>query len=83
MSTVEEQLRDIIAKELKIDKESVKSGSKLEDWGADSLDFLEAIFAIETHFDISFPDDEESRSISDFDSLVRIVEGELAGKSDG
>ncbi|WP_348673724.1 phosphopantetheine-binding protein [uncultured Abyssibacter sp.] len=80
MSTIADQVREIIASELKIEADSVTSGSTLEDWGADSLDFLEAIFAIETHFDISFPDDEESRAVSDFDSLVRIVEGEVNAK---
>ena len=80
MTTIADQVREIIASELKIDAAGVTSGSTLEDWGADSLDFLESIFAIETHFDISFPDDEESRAVSDFDSLVRIVEGEVNAK---
>lgn len=80
MSNIRDEIRGIIASELKVDASAVSDGSTLEDWGADSLDFLEAIFAIESHFDISFPDDEESRAVSDFDSLVRIVEGAVSAK---
>lgn len=72
----EEQLRQILATNLKIDKELVQRGSKLEDWGGDSLQFLETVFEIETHFGISFPDTENEK-ISDFDSLVRIVKNQI------
>lgn len=77
---VEEQLRQILADNLKIDKGLVTHGSKLEDWGGDSLQFLETVFEIETHFGIAFPDT-ESEKISDFDSLVRIVKAQIEKKS--
>jgi len=77
---VEEQLRQILADNLKIDKELVQHGSKLEDWGGDSLQFLETVFEIETHFGISFPDTENEK-ISDFDSLVRIVKAQIEKKN--
>lgn len=73
---IEEQLRQILASNLKIDKELVQRGSKLEDWGGDSLQFLETVFEIETFFGISFPDTENEK-ISDFDSLVRIVKNQI------
>jgi acyl carrier protein len=69
---VEEQLRQILSDNMKIDKNLVQKGSKLEDWGGDSLQFLETVFEIETHFGISFPD-MQNEKISDFDGLVRIV----------
>lgn len=78
---VEEQLRQILADNLKIDKSVIQFGSKLEDWGGDSLQFLETVFEVETHFGISFPDTQNEK-ISDFDSLVRIVKAEIAKKSD-
>lgn len=77
---VEEQLRQILADNLKIDKALISHGSKLEDWGGDSLQFLETVFEIETHFGISFPDDGAER-MTDFDSLVRIVKGQLEKKA--
>jgi acyl carrier protein len=77
---VEEQLRQILAANLKIDKELVMRGSKLEDWGGDSLQFLETVFEIETHFGIAFPDTENEK-ISDFDSLVRIIKAQIEKKS--
>lgn len=77
---VEEKLRGILADNLKIDKELVQRGSKLEDWGGDSLQFLETVFEIETQFQISFPDD-GAQKISDFDSLVAIVKGQLEKKA--
>lgn len=80
LDDVEEQLRQILADNLKIEKELVKPGSKLEDWGGDSLQFLETVFEIETHFGIAFPDT-ENEIISDFDSLARIVKKQIEKKS--
>lgn len=61
---------------MKIDKSLVQRGSKLEDWGGDSLQFLETVFEIETQFGISFPD-MQNEKISDFDGLLRIVKSQL------
>lgn len=77
---VEEQLRQILADNLKIDKSLIQHGSKLEDWGGDSLQFLETVFEIETHFGISFPDTAQNEKIADFDGLVRVIKGELDKK---
>jgi acyl carrier protein len=73
---VEEKLRRILAESMKIDKSLVQRGSKLEDWGGDSLQFLETVFEIETQFGISFPD-MQNEKISDFDGLLRIVKSQL------
>lgn len=78
---IEEQLRQLLADNLKIDKEIIQRGSKLADWGADSLQFLETIFEVETHFGISFPDD-AGQEISDFDSIVTVVKEQIAKKED-
>jgi acyl carrier protein len=77
---VAEQLRQILADNLKIDKSLVSSGSKLEDWGGDSLQFLETVFEIETHFGIAMPDT-ENEQITDFDSLLRIVKAQIEKKN--
>lgn len=76
----EEQLREIIAKGLKIDKDLIQRGSKLEDWGGDSLDFIDTLFSIETHFDISFPDTGGSDDM-DFEGIAKIVKEQIAQKN--
>jgi acyl carrier protein len=74
---VEEQLREVIASNLKVDKSLIQRGSKLADWGGDSLLFLETIFEVESHFNIQFPDT-GADDVSDFDSLVALVKAQLA-----
>jgi acyl carrier protein len=78
---VEEQLRQILADNLKIDKSLIQHGSKLEDWGGDSLQFLETVFEVETAFGISFPDSAQNEKVADFDGLVRIIKGEIEKKN--
>jgi len=77
---VEEQLRELLAHRLKIDKALITHGSKMQDWGGDSLAFIEATFDIETHFDISLPDTRDGL-ITTFDGLVQLIKGEVAKKS--
>lgn len=74
---VEEQLRDVIAANLKVDKSLIQRGSKLADWGGDSLLFLETIFEVESHFNIQFPDT-GADTVTDFDSLVALVKTQIA-----
>jgi acyl carrier protein len=76
----EEQLRGLIAQGLKIDKGLIQRSSRLEDWGGDSLDFIDTLFAIERHFDISFPDTQGNQDF-DFDTIARMVKEQIALKS--
>jgi len=73
---IEEQLRELISSNLKVDKTLIQRGSKLADWGGDSLLFLETIFEVENHFNIQFPDTGADH-VSDFDSLVALVKVQL------
>ena len=75
----EEQLRGLIAQGLKIDKELIQRSSRLEDWGGDSLDFIDTLFAMERHFDISFPDTQGNQDF-DFDTIARMVKEQIALK---
>lgn len=53
-----EKIRDIIVSELGVDAEEVTlESSLLDDLGADSLDAVELIMAIEEEFDVEVPDD--------------------------
>ena len=56
--SVETQLIDIIAEQLSVDKSKVVlSASFVDDLGADSLDLVELIMAMEEAFDIEIADE--------------------------
>ncbi len=51
------QVRTLIAKSLKIPEDNIKSESAfIEDLGADSLDIVELVMAMEDEFQIEIPD---------------------------
>ena len=56
--SVEEKLIDIIAEQLSVDKDKVvPQASFVDDLGADSLDLVELIMAMEEAFDTEIPDE--------------------------
>ena len=56
--SAEEKLIDIIAEQLSVDKAKVvPSASFVDDLGADSLDTVELIMAMEEAFDTEIPDE--------------------------
>ncbi len=58
-NTVEERLKKVLAKELKVDPDKIKDNSSLaDDLGVDSADMVDLLFAIEDEFDIEISDDE-------------------------
>ena len=63
-----EKVREIIAEQLEIDPEEITpEATFLEDLGADSLDAVELVMAIESEFDISVPDEalEQLKTVQD------------------
>ncbi len=63
MSTsIEEKVREIIMEQLGVEAEEVKPGASfIEDLGADSLDTVELVMALEEEFDIEIPDEEAEK----------------------
>ncbi|MFO7607265.1 MAG: acyl carrier protein [Desulfurivibrionaceae bacterium] len=56
--SVQEKLIDIIAEQLSVDKAKVVPGASfVDDLGADSLDLVELIMAMEEAFDIEIADE--------------------------
>lgn len=54
-----DKVRDIIAKQLELDPNTITMESKLvDDLKADSLDVVELIMDLEQEFDIEIPDDQ-------------------------
>ena len=62
MSTIEERVRKIVGEQLGIKEEEVTlSASFVEDLGADSLDTVELVMALEEEFETEIPDDEAEK----------------------
>ncbi len=58
MSTVEERVKEIVAEQLGVNKEQVTNeASFVDDLGADSLDTVELVMALEESFGIEIPDE--------------------------
>ncbi|MFY9422197.1 MAG: acyl carrier protein [Bacilli bacterium] len=69
-----EKVKKIIAKELNLKEEDIKLESRLaEDLGADSLDAVELIMAIEEEFDIQVSD-EAAQGIRTVGDIVKYLE---------
>ena len=62
MSSVEERVKKIVAEQLGVKEEEVKSTSSfVEDLGADSLDTVELVMALEEEFETEIPDEEAEK----------------------
>ncbi len=55
MEAITDTVIQIISRELKIPVDRLSPGTALQDLGAESLDLIEIIFALEEEFDISIP----------------------------
>jgi len=73
--TVEEsKVIDIIANQLGVDRDAVTPGANIvDDLGADSLDVVELVMALEEAFDTEIPDEEAEkiRTVQDVFDYVR------------
>ncbi|MBP7517139.1 MAG: acyl carrier protein [Desulfobulbus sp.] len=62
---VEEKMIDIIVEQLSVDREKVVPGASfVDDLGADSLDLVELIMAMEEEFDVEIPDEEAEKIVT-------------------
>ncbi|HEX6999072.1 MAG TPA: acyl carrier protein [Gammaproteobacteria bacterium] len=62
MSSVEEQVRSIIAEQLGLKADEIKNdASFVDDLGADSLDTVELVMALEEEFETEIPDEEAEK----------------------
>jgi acyl carrier protein len=72
---VESRLKEIIAEQLGISEdEIVPEASFIEDLGADSLDIVELIMALEEEFDIQISDEEAEKIQTVQDAINFIME---------
>ena len=65
MSSVEEKVKEIIVEQLGVEEKQVElRASFIDDLGADSLDTVELVMALEEEFDIEIPDEEAEKIIT-------------------
>ena len=62
MSSIEERVKKIVAEQLGVKEEEVSSASSfVDDLGADSLDTVELVMALEEEFETEIPDEEAEK----------------------
>ncbi|MCL4134935.1 UNVERIFIED_CONTAM: hypothetical protein GTU68_029231 [Idotea baltica] len=77
-SSVEEKTKEIIVDQLNVSAEDVKpEASFIEDLGADSLDIVELIMALEEEYDLEIPD-EDAEKIQTVQDVTSYISGKQA-----
>ncbi len=72
--TIEQKVKDIIVEQLGVNADQVVQEAKfIEDLGADSLDTVELIMALEEEFGVEVPDEEAEKLVSVGD-VTRYIE---------
>jgi acyl carrier protein len=78
MSSIEERVKKIIVEQLGVaDDQVTPDASFVDDLGADSLDTVELVMALEEEFDVEIPDD-QAESITTVKEAVGFVEGGIS-----
>jgi acyl carrier protein len=79
MPGVEEKVKQIIVEQLGVDEgEVTSSASFVDDLGADSLDTVELVMALEEAFDIEIPD-EDAEKIRTVKDAVEYIDSHAKG----
>lgn len=74
MSTIDERVKKIIAEQLSVEIEKITPEARfVDDLGADSLDTVELVMALEEEFEIDIPD-EEAEKIVTFQDVLSYVQ---------
>lgn len=69
-----DDVKAVVVEQLSIDADAVKMESKIiEDLGADSLDVVELIMALEEKFEVEIPDSDAEKLIK-IDDVVNYIE---------
>lgn len=77
MATTAERVKDIIVKQLGVKPEEVKDDASFtDDLGADSLDLVEVVMALEEEFDAQIPD-EEAEKIKTVGDAIAYIDGQM------
>ena len=75
MENIEQRVRKIIAEQLGVNETEIKNESSfVDDLGADSLDTVELVMALEEEFETEIPD-EEAEKIATVQQAVDFIKG--------
>ncbi len=78
---VEERVKQIISEQLGVKPEEIKPESHfIEDLGADSLDTVELVMALEEEFGIEIPD-EDAEKLTTVGEAIKYIEEKAKHKS--
>ena len=78
--SVAEKVKDIISEQLGVKKEEIKPESSfIDDLGADSLDTVEVVMALDEEFGIEIPD-EDAEKITTVGEAVKYIEDKVSKK---
>lgn len=70
MASIEERVKKIVAEQLGVNEADVKNDSSfVNDLGADSLDTVELVMALEEEFELEIPDEDAEKIATVQDAL--------------
>jgi len=70
-----DKIKEVVAEQLDVSVDEIKEDSKfVEDLGADSLDVVELVMALEEEFDIEIPDEDAEKILTVADAIKYIEE---------
>lgn len=70
-----DRVKEIIVDELGVDSEAITMDSTLEDLGADSLDAVELIMALEEEYDLEIAED-DAKAMKSVKNIVEYIENQ-------
>ena len=69
-----DDVKEVVIEQLNVSADEIKEESRfVEDLGADSLDVVELVMALEEKFDVEIPD-EEAESIATVGDAIKFIE---------
>jgi acyl carrier protein len=77
MSNVEEQVKKIVAEQLGVKEDIANDASFVDDLGADSLDTVELVMALEEEFECEIPD-EDAEKITTVQLAIDYIEANIS-----
>lgn len=79
MSNIEERVKKIVVEQLGVKEDEVNASSSfVDDLGADSLDTVELVMALEEEFETEIPD-EEAEKITTVQQAIDYINAHLPG----
>ncbi len=79
MSTIEDRVKKIVVEQLGVAEDQVTpDASFVDDLGADSLDTVELVMALEEEFDTEIPDD-EAEKITTVKQAIEYIQANASG----